>query len=143
MTWNSSADMGMTRSRSVLEGGDDEESNDLAVWALVLADAHVGQLEQLLDTHAGVAEGLDDRPFPEGGVLQERDVDDVAGRLVTQPHMSRPEVLLPTTVGLSEQASVGLALDCDCCIRARGLAGGQQFGEAGVLGLDMLGQGRQ
>ena len=103
----------------------------------------MGEFQQLFDADAGVAECLDDRPFPEGGVLLECDVDAIAGRLITQPHVSCPEVLLAAVVGVGEQTPVGAAPNCDRRVRVCGLAGGQQLGEAGVLGVDMLGQRRE
>lgn len=69
ITWKSSADMGMTRSRLVLDAGDDEQRDDFAVGALVLADAGVCQLDQFLDPHAGVPQDLHVGPLPERGFL--------------------------------------------------------------------------
>ncbi len=58
--------------------GDHEQGDHLAVWPLVLADAELGQLNQLLGAQPGVGEGLHGRPLPERGVFGERHVDGLA-----------------------------------------------------------------
>lgn len=98
-----------------------------------MADAQMSQLQQLLDTHSGVTEGLNDRPFPEGGVFLEAEVDGLAGRVLTYPHLRRPEVLLAATVGVGEHPPIGVAPGCDRRILGCGLADGQQLGQAGVV----------
>jgi hypothetical protein len=40
--------LGMTRSRSFLDGLDHQQRDDLAIRPLILADAEVGQLDKLL-----------------------------------------------------------------------------------------------
>ncbi|WP_346158057.1 hypothetical protein, partial [Nonomuraea recticatena] len=52
-----------------LGGGDDQQGHDFAVEALVLTDAEVAQLAELLDTEARQAQRLDDGPLPESQVL--------------------------------------------------------------------------
>ncbi|MGH3776900.1 MAG: hypothetical protein ACRDRR_14430 [Pseudonocardiaceae bacterium] len=49
--------------------GDDEQRDDFAVGALVLADAGVCQLNQFLDPYAGVPQDLHVGPLPERGFL--------------------------------------------------------------------------
>ena len=70
---------------------DDEQGDDLAVGSLILADAQLGELEELLDAHTGVAQRLDDRPLPAGGLLLGGDVDHLAVCLVTQSNVRGPE----------------------------------------------------
>jgi hypothetical protein len=82
MTWNSSAVMRMTRSRSVLDRGDDQQRDHFTVGAHVLADAELRQLEHLLVAGAGVAQDFDGGPLPEGGVFGEADVDGMAAVFV-------------------------------------------------------------
>jgi hypothetical protein len=61
--------------------GDHEQRDDLAVGTLILADAELGELQELLDTDAGVTQRLDDGPLPERRLLRACNVDDLAGRL--------------------------------------------------------------
>src|SRR5205823_6196134 len=61
--------------------GDDEKGDDLPVGSLVLTDAELGQLQQLLDADSGVPEGLDDGPFPERVLLRPQQIDNLATRL--------------------------------------------------------------
>ena len=65
--------------------GDHQQGDDLAVGALVLADAELGELKQLLDAETGVPQDLDDRPVPERGLLLDRDDDQLAGVAVHAP----------------------------------------------------------
>jgi hypothetical protein len=92
--WNNSAKTGITRSWSALERGDDQQRDHFAVGPLVLPDAQLGQLQQLLDPYAGVPKSLDDRPLPERSVFGEGDVDGLPGCLV-------------------DEADVGLAMQTD------------------------------
>ncbi len=87
---------------------DHQQSDDLAGGPLVLTDTQMRQLGQLLDSHAGVPQRLDDRPLPEGGFLQCADVDDLAGGLVDCPD---GPLLVPGAfaVGGRQVAPVGLA----------------------------------
>ena len=52
-----------------LGGADDQQGNDLTVGALVLPDAEMSQLDQLLSPKPGQAERLHDRPLPERHIL--------------------------------------------------------------------------
>jgi hypothetical protein len=78
ITWKRSADIGITRSRSVFEGAMESSAMDLAIGPLILADAQAGEFAQLLDAGAGVPQRFHRCPVPEGGLLLGGDVDHLA-----------------------------------------------------------------
>src|SRR6266568_7956204 len=108
MTANSSADIGMTRSRSVLDG------------AMTLADAEMGELQQFLNPDAAVSQDLDGSPFPEGEILGRGEVQVLAAGEVTDPDVGVPAAALPFLVSGTPAALIGTAFEDE------GLPGGQR-----------------
>ena len=101
MTWNSSPDMGMTRSRSLLEGLTTSRATTSPLGALVVADAQVGQFAEFFDAKPGQAQRFNDRPLPEGGIFVLGDPD------------SSPPVRLSTRIGgFGCSGSVRVAMRC-------------------------------
>ncbi len=54
---------------------DHQQSDDLAVGALVVADAQVGQFAEFFDAKPSQAQRFNDRPLPEGGIFVLGDPD--------------------------------------------------------------------
>jgi hypothetical protein len=70
--------------------GDDQQRDDLAVGALILADAEMSEFQQLLDPDAAVPQDLDGSPFPEGEFLGRGDVYVLLAGEVTDPDVGVP-----------------------------------------------------
>lgn len=93
--------------------GDHEQGDDLPVRSLVLADAELGELQQLLDADAGVAQGLDDGPLPERRLLGANHVDDLAGRLSSDAKARAAVEARQALIPFVPQAAVDAAIDRD------------------------------
>ncbi|MEV7617629.1 hypothetical protein [Streptomyces sp. NPDC089799] len=64
---------------------DHQQGDDLSVGPLILADAEVRELGQLLDSDPAVPEDLDRGPLPEGDLFDLVQVDRLARFLVDDP----------------------------------------------------------
>jgi hypothetical protein len=91
--------------------GDHQQRDDLAIGALLLADAEVGELEELLDPDAAVPQDLHGRPFPEGQFLIDGEVEDLVCGKVADPDAGLPAVTLAPFVACGPDTLVGTAVD--------------------------------
>ncbi len=82
--------------------GDDQKRDDLAVGSLVLPHGQLRQFEYFLDAGAGVAQGLDDGPLPEGGVFFQSEVAGTVRVLLQDADVRVAAGALVRTVGLGE-----------------------------------------
>lgn len=82
--------------------------------------------------------GLYDRPLPERFLLRAGDVDDLAGGLIAHPHLGSTELGLAAPVGIGEHLLVAAPVHGHHVARRRIGGGGQELGELGVFGLDVL-----
>jgi hypothetical protein len=69
MMWNSSADMGMTRSQLVFDDAMTSSAITSPLARCYCRTLRWGQFNQFLDVSSGVPQHLDVCPFPEGGVI--------------------------------------------------------------------------
>ena len=120
MTANSSADIGMTRSRSVLDGAMTSSAMTSPFGSLVLADAEVGEFKEFLDPDPAVSQDLYGRPFPESEFLGRGDVDVLSAGQVTDTDVGLPAATLAFVVGEAPGTLIGAALNSE------GFAGSQR-----------------
>jgi hypothetical protein len=91
--------------------GDDQQRDDLAVGALILADAEMSEFQQLLDPDAAVPQDLDGSPFPEGEFLGRGDVYVLLAGEVTDPDVGVPAAALAFVVSGTPAAPVGTVFE--------------------------------
>ncbi|CQR61872.1 Hypothetical Protein sle_24110 [Streptomyces leeuwenhoekii] len=122
---------------------DDQQGDDFAVRALILADAEVGELAHLLDADAGVPQGLHRRPVPERGLFVCLDVHQFAG--VQVQHAGGYGVAVPEklAIRLADHPAVGGPSVAEL-LAVGGLVGAfEQEPALVVAGLDVLDQDGQ
>lgn len=84
---------------------DDQQRDDLATGPLVLPDAQVAELAQLLDAHAGVPQRLHRRPVPRRGFLVSGDVDHLAAVVVARTRWNRRAVTAELAIGFAQHGA--------------------------------------
>ena len=121
---------------------DHQQRDDLAAGPLILADAQVRQLDQLLPAHPAEPERLDDRPLPEGAVLLVGQAQQVPGVTVNHPHRLLPVVLGFLAALLGDALPDG-PVDGELLARLRPARGVQEDAQPLPVVVDVLGQDRQ
>ncbi|MDT5242826.1 MAG: hypothetical protein QOD36_202, partial [Mycobacterium sp.] len=138
ITLNSSADIGMTRSRSLLEGAITSSAMISPLGSLVLPDAEVGELKRLLDSDARVTKDFHDCPLEKRGVFGGCDIDGLSGGLVEYAHIRCSAEPDPSFINPAPQTLIGAAVECDGLPVARGSGALQQPAEMLVSSLHMF-----